>query len=51
MAWFDALCDTHSAFALVTGHHADDQAETWMLHAMRSPDPGLSRACRCVKAA
>lgn len=38
-AWFESLCARHNAVAVATGHHADDQAETYMLHAMRSSDP------------
>ena len=38
-AWFEALCTQHKAMAVATGHHADDQAETYVLHAMRSSDP------------
>ena len=38
-AWFESLCVRHNAVAVATGHHADDQAETYMLHAMRSSDP------------
>ena len=38
-AWFEALCTRHKAVAVATGHHADDQAETYVLHAMRSSDP------------
>lgn len=38
-AWFDSLCAKHNAVAVATGHHADDQAETYVLHAMRSSDP------------
>jgi len=38
-AWLESLCAKHNAAAVATGHHADDQAETYMLHAMRSSDP------------
>ena len=38
-AWFESLCARHKAVAVATGHHADDQAETYVLHAMRSSDP------------
>ena len=38
-AWFESLCAQHNAVAVATGHHADDQAETYVLHAMRSSDP------------
>lgn len=38
-AWFESLCTRHNAVAVAIGHHADDQAETYMLHAMRSSDP------------
>ena len=38
-AWFESLCTKHDAAAVATGHHADDQAETYVLHAMRSTDP------------
>lgn len=38
-AWLEHVRQSHGSAAILTGHHADDQAETWLLHAMRSPDP------------
>lgn len=43
LAWLESLRQAHGAAAILTGHHADDQAETWLLHAMRSPDPWAVR--------
>ena len=37
--WMTSLCNTYEAHAIALGHHADDQAETWFLHAIRSTDP------------
>ena len=37
--WFESLRDAHGAHAVVTAHHADDQAETWLLQAMRNVNP------------
>jgi tRNA(Ile)-lysidine synthase len=39
LAWLEHVRQAHGSAAVLTGHHADDQAETWLLHAMRSPDP------------
>ena len=39
LSWMTSLCETHQAHAIALGHHADDQAETWFLHALRSADP------------
>lgn len=39
MAWLEDVRVRHGAAAIATGHHADDQAETWLLHAMRSVHP------------
>ncbi len=39
LSWMTSLCETHQAHAIALGHHADDQAETWFLHAIRSADP------------
>ena len=39
LRWLTSLCEAHQAYALALGHHADDQAETWFLHAIRSADP------------
>ena len=39
LRWMTSLCETHQAHAIALGHHADDQAETWFLHALRSADP------------
>ena len=49
MAWFEEVCDAHQASAILTGHHADDQAETFMLHAMRSTDPWSTRGMALVE--
>ena len=49
MAWFEEVCDAHHASAILTGHHADDQAETFMLHAMRSTDPWSIRGMALVE--
>ena len=39
LSWMTSLCEAHEAHAVALGHHADDQAETWFLHALRSADP------------
>ena len=39
LQWMTSLCEAHQAHAVALGHHADDQAETWFLHALRSADP------------
>ena len=39
LQWMTSLCEVHQAHAVALGHHADDQAETWFLHALRSADP------------
>lgn len=39
LSWMTTLCEAHQAHAVALGHHADDQAETWFLHALRSADP------------
>ena len=49
-AWYEALCTQHKAVAVATGHHADDQAETYVLHAMRSRSIGRSKAWRFAMA-
>lgn len=38
-AWFESLRQAHRAHAVLTAHHADDQAETWLLQAMRNANP------------
>ncbi|MGB1347632.1 MAG: tRNA lysidine(34) synthetase TilS [Flavobacteriales bacterium] len=38
-AWFESLRQAHRAHAVLTAHHADDQAETWLLQAMRNTNP------------
>ena len=38
-AWFESLRHAHRAHAVLTAHHADDQAETWLLQAMRNTNP------------
>lgn len=37
--WFTELLTEHNAAAVATGHHGDDQAETFLLHAIRGLDP------------
>ena len=37
--WFESLRHAHGAHAVLTAHHADDQAETWLLQAMRNANP------------
>ena len=37
--WLEKVRKSYGAAAVLTGHHGDDQAETWLLHAMRSADP------------
>ena len=37
--WFESLRKAHQAHAVLTAHHADDQAETWLLQAMRNANP------------
>lgn len=39
LAWLEDVRVRHGAAAVATGHHGDDQAETFLLHAMRSSDP------------
>ena len=39
LSWLNTLCDKHQAQTIVMAHHADDQAETWLLQALRSVDP------------
>lgn len=39
MAWLERIRHSHQAAAILLGHHGDDQAETWLLHAMRSLEP------------
>ena len=38
-AWLESLRRAHRAHAVLTAHHADDQAETWLLQAMRNANP------------
>lgn len=37
--WFESLRRSHNAHVVLTAHHADDQAETWLLQAMRNANP------------
>ena len=37
--WFEGIRHAHGAHAVLTAHHADDQAETWLLQAMRNANP------------
>ena len=39
LTWLEKVRKSHGAAAVLTGHHGDDQAETWLLHAIRSADP------------
>ena len=39
LTWLEKVRESHGAAAVLTGHHGDDQAETWLLHAIRSADP------------
>lgn len=38
-AWLEEVRNTHHAGAVLTGHHADDQVETLLIHLLRSADP------------
>jgi tRNA(Ile)-lysidine synthase len=38
-AWFQQVCTAHGCVAVATGHHANDQAEGLLLHAIRGLDP------------
>ena len=38
-AWFQQVRTSHGCAAVATGHHADDQAESLLLHAIRGLDP------------
>ena len=38
-AWLESIRHAHGAHAVLTAHHADDQAETWLLQAMRNANP------------
>ncbi|MDA0728332.1 MAG: tRNA lysidine(34) synthetase TilS [Bacteroidetes bacterium] len=38
-AWLEEIQQKHQAKAVLTGHHADDQVETLLIHLLRSGDP------------